>query len=85
MKCGGKGEKMDKEKVYIGTKIIRAIEMTERMFIETVRKLPFEDKENSPGYKVTYEDGYVSWSPKGTFERAYREITEAEKTLVKAT
>jgi hypothetical protein len=27
------------------------------------------------GYKVVYEDGYESWSPKETFEKAYREVT----------
>ncbi|MDR1371629.1 MAG: DUF2829 domain-containing protein, partial [Dysgonamonadaceae bacterium] len=30
-----------------------------------------EDRE---GYKVIYEDGYESWSPKETFEKAYRKI-----------
>ena len=28
--------------------------------------------ENAPGYKVVYEDGYTSWSPKHAFEKAYR-------------
>lgn len=27
------------------------------------------------GYKVTYQDGYVSWSPKDVFEQAYRPIS----------
>ncbi len=27
------------------------------------------------GYRVQYEDGYLSWSPKDTFEAAYRETT----------
>ena len=26
------------------------------------------------GYKVVYEDGYVSWSPKDVFEKAYKEV-----------
>jgi hypothetical protein len=30
--------------------------------------------ENCPGYKVEYEDGYAFWSPKDTFEKAYRRI-----------
>lgn len=25
------------------------------------------------GYRVQYEDGYLSWSPKAVFEKAYRE------------
>ena len=27
------------------------------------------------GYRVEYEDGYLSWSPKEVFEAAYRETT----------
>jgi hypothetical protein len=26
------------------------------------------------GYKVVYEDGYVSWSPKDVFDKAYRKL-----------
>jgi hypothetical protein len=29
---------------------------------------------NSEGYLVQYEDGYISWSPKKIFEKAYKEI-----------
>ena len=28
------------------------------------------------GYKVVYEDGYTSWSPKDVFEKAYREVVD---------
>lgn len=52
---------------YIGTKIIQAEP---------------QEKDGMPGYKVVYEDGYVSWSPAGAFMRAYRKITMAEKALV---
>ena len=37
---------------------------------------------NKNGYIIEYEDGYKSWSPKDTFERCYREITENEKYLI---
>lgn len=37
----------------------------------------------SEGYKVIYEDGYISWSPKEVFERCYREITLNEKGLIR--
>lgn len=43
---------------YIGTKIITA--------------WPAQ-KDGQPGYGVKYEDGYISWSPQGTFEAAYRQ------------
>ena len=62
-------------KAYIGTKVVRA------------RPLPAptdtgEHKAGDPGYEVTYEDGYISWSPKDVFERCYREITEPEAELL---
>ena len=31
-------------------------------------------KVGEDGYKVTYPDGYVSWSPKEVFEKAYMQI-----------
>jgi hypothetical protein len=45
---------------YIGTKLVSAEP---------------ETKEGKEGYKVIYEDGYVSWSPKDVFEKAYLEVT----------
>ena len=35
------------------------------------RGIPCESEENKEGYKVVYPDGYISWSPKLTFEKAY--------------
>jgi len=49
---------MDMKK-YVGTKFIDATP---------------EIKEGKEGYKVIYEDGYQSWSPKDVFEKAYREL-----------
>ena len=43
-------------KHYIGTKLIKAEKF---------------EKEGRDGYKVIYEDGYESWSPKDVFEKAY--------------
>lgn len=37
-----------------------------------------EEKHGREGYKVVYPDGYVSWSPKETFESAYFELTDME-------
>ena len=54
-------------KRYIGTKIALAEP---------------ETKDGRDGYAVVYEDGYRSWSPKETFERAYRRITLAELNLI---
>jgi hypothetical protein len=60
---------MPETKAYIGAKIIRA----------------YREKETDgrDGYRVIYPDGYESWSPKETFEAAYREVTMGEKALVR--
>lgn len=57
-------------KAYIGTKVVQA---------EPCVSGPAREE----GYKVVYEDGYESWSPKDVFERCYREISSMEKTLVR--
>ncbi|MEO1399693.1 MAG: Gp49 family protein [Cyanobacteria bacterium J06635_1] len=42
-----------------------------------------EEKEGQPGYAVQYADGYISWSPKDTFEAAYLPMgQEGDGTLV---
>lgn len=46
-------------KNYIGVKIVKAEP---------------QEKDGKAGYKVVYPDGYVSWSPKDAFEKAYREL-----------
>ena len=33
------------------------------------------------GYKVVYEDGYTSWSPKDVFEKAYKKIKVTEDLI----
>jgi hypothetical protein len=63
-------------KAYIGTKVVQA---------EPQKKsVVFDGETPDDGYKVVYEDGYVSWSPKETFERCYREVTIAESALILA-
>jgi len=61
--------------LYIGTKIVEA----EMMNLGDYNKLrgwtiPEDEDPAAQGYKVTYEDGYVSWSPARAF-RVYREIS----------
>ena len=69
-------------KTYIGTKIIQAEPMDELTFLETVKGMSRENKEIRSGYLVIYPDNYKSWSPKETFETAYREVTQGEKELM---
>ena len=75
---------MDEEKLYIGAKLILGIPMDECTFLKKYKgqlALDVTNRETRPGYKVEYPDGYVSWSPKETFETAYREVTTGEKAL----
>jgi hypothetical protein len=76
------------EKIYVGTKVIAAEPMDEITFFNSGfgKKIGEAfwptDKPGREGYKVRYEDNYISWSPKETFERAYREITRAERDII---
>jgi hypothetical protein len=56
---------------YIGVKMIEAEPMTAEEFSKNINPLIYSGKDKR-GYKVVYEDGYVSWSPKNVFEKAYR-------------
>ena len=70
---------------YIGTKMILAVAMT-RLAYNELRgwKLPEDENGDDEGFLVEYLDGgkanvpgysgYVSWSPKDVFERAYRRL-----------
>jgi hypothetical protein len=62
-------------KKYLGVKTVLAEPMTrdEAGRAGLIRNYNQND-ENRPGYKVVYEDGYESWSPKDVFEKAYRPI-----------
>ena len=62
-------------KTYIGTKVVQAKP-------ENRPGKKAGDPAMEAGYKVVYEDGYVSWSPKNVFERCYREVTQDEYRLV---
>lgn len=49
---------------YIGVKMVQAEEM---------------ERDDRPGYRVVYPDGYESWSPKDVFEKAYLPLADATK------
>ena len=71
------------EKVYIGTKFVIACPLDECSFLREFKEQDTTGRETREGYKVTYPDGYISWSPKEVFEISYREITKSEKILFK--
>jgi hypothetical protein len=68
-------------KKYIGTKMIHAQSKTHSEYAKdkygennTIHNTEFsQQNKESEGYEVRYQDGYVSWSPKDVFEKAYRE------------
>lgn len=67
-------------KKYLGVKIVEA-EPAWKTFhqIDGTNIYPKSTNPESwngceDGYKVVYEDGYVSWSPKDVFEKAYKEV-----------
>ncbi len=54
--------------------------------IKSIEARPLR-KHGQDGYEVIYPDGYVSWSPKATFEQAYFPIdnsTKISETVVEA-
>lgn len=57
-------------KKYLGVKVVEA----EFQKMPETTGFIGEHSEEREGYKVVYEDGYVSWSPKEVFEKAYRQI-----------
>lgn len=38
--------------------------------------IPENEDPNTEGYRILYPDGYVSWSPKPIFEKAYMQVNE---------
>lgn len=59
---------------FIGTKIVKAEPMRRSAWHESKGwPIPIEDGWDGEGYKVRYQDGYESWSPKEAFEAAYRQ------------
>lgn len=70
--------------LYVGTKIVKGVSMTETDFYKNIKKQDISDRETyGDGYMVTYEDGYVSWSPKRVFEQCYRLLSNKEINMAK--
>ncbi len=67
---------------YIGTKLIKAEPAfrccsTGKIYVEG--ELDKQEAKNinlDEGYKVVYEDGYESWSPKEVFEKVYLKVND---------
>lgn len=57
---------------YIGKKSIMASPMSKSDAERVLNRELSDAKGGEDGYLVEYEDGYRSWSPKETFEAAYK-------------
>lgn len=77
---------------FIGTKRVKATPMT-RLEYNQLRGwlVPANENPNDEGYQVEYLDGgkpnhpnfkgYISWSPKDVFERAYKPVADIEQEI----
>ncbi len=68
------------QQFFIGVKRLKA----EKMNLGCYNKfrgwdIPKDENPLKKGYLVEYEDGYLSWSPKETFERSYFELSVENK------
>lgn len=57
---------------YLGVKLVSAYPAIKGFNLELNKSISADMLEE--GYKVVYEDGYTSWSPKDVFEKAYKQI-----------
>ena len=57
---------------YLGVKIVQAEPMSQKEFIDSIERPMAFVQGLTEGYKVVYPDGYISWSPKDVFEKAYK-------------
>jgi|GEM_PF-4637010 len=77
-----KENKMEK---YLGVKLIKAEPCSHDQFAGAKNRGDLSKLSggiDQDGYKVVYEDGYTSWSPKDVFEKAYKNIADGDKVLI---
>ena len=65
---------------YLGVKLINA-EPCYGLNNKCVDPMSEHCGQEKEGYKVVYEDGYTSWSPKDVFEKSYRNIKHFDYSL----
>jgi hypothetical protein len=79
----GQGSALQKMPAYIGTKVVCAFPMSDTSFRGRKEGVGVPDGyPQKEGYLVIYPDGYESWSPKETFEAAYRLVSDAERRMI---
>lgn len=69
-------------KKFIGTNVIMAEHMTMTEAQKVLgRNLTSKGVYGEEGYLVVYEDGYLSWSPKGVFDKTYKPFEDFKDRL----
>ena len=58
----------------------KEVQMDTYIGVKIVQACPLEQN-GQDGFKVVYEDGYVSWSPADVFLRAYRKVAAGEMSF----
>lgn len=69
---------------YVGIKVILASPMS-RLDYNRHRgwELPADENGDDAGYLIEYVDGgYISWSPKDVFDRAYTSVDDAQEGIM---
>lgn len=66
-------------KKYNGTKTVMAEPMTKSEAEKVLKRSLADAKGGEDGYFIKYPDGYKSWSPKETFEKAYKLVEHENK------
>ena len=69
---------------YIGTKIVEAEKAYKMVETENDHEAGIETATLLEGYRVRYQDGYESWSPKEVFEKAYLPLKINEELRTRA-
>lgn len=62
---------------YIGCKMVQAEKMSRGEYnLKRGWTIPADENPDDAGYYLVYPDGYVSWSPKEVFEKAYMRLDD---------
>ena len=62
---------------YVSHKVVMAEPMNEyEAEKKGLLREPVKDRDYREGYRVVYEDGYESWSPKHAFEKGYTKVSD---------
>lgn len=70
---------------YIGCKMVEAEPMTRGAYNQLRGwKLPERENPEDQGYLVKYDDDYISWSPKGIFEKQHFMLMSDKQELLES-